>query len=154
MECYAATWKMMCGEQVYPEFQHVERLCDRHVITDSITTRLWIVILFFSTPLHYHHDSPSPTPLFKKRAPVQDAQSAYTTLLWKYLVHRHDQMEAVRIFSDLVRVYLKMQRVGYAIYSRLRSLGELQTAHETLQKLVSLDINDQCGEREVFDVVV
>ena len=71
-----------------------------------------------------------------------EAQNAYVTLLWKYLVHRHNAMEATRIFSNLVRVYLKMQRVGYGMYLRLKSQQELRTAHETLQKLVALDIND------------
>ena len=139
---------MMCGAELYPEFEQVERLCDRHVVADSVTTRLWIVILFFSTPLHYHYDSPSPTPLLKKRASVHEAQCAYATLLWKYLVHRHNDMEAVRIFSDLVRVYLKMQRVGYSMYSRLKSQQELKVAHETLQKLVTLDVNDDWEEQE------
>ena len=132
----------MCGEQLFPDFEQIEKLCDRWVIADSVTTRLWIVILFFSSPLHYHHDCPTPTLLLKKRAAVVDTQNAYVTLLWKYLVHRHHAMEAARIFSNLVRVYLKMQRVGYGIYSRLKSQQELRTAHETLQQLVTLEIND------------
>ena len=132
----------MCGAELYVDFQHVEKLIDEHVITDPVVTRLWIVSLFFSTPLHYHNDGQIVTPLFKKKKAILNVQNAYTTLLWKYLLHRHQEMGAVRIFSNLIRVYLKMQHVGYGIYLNLRSHPDLLTAHETLQKVITLDIND------------
>ncbi len=101
-----------------------------------------MIILFFSTPLHYHYDGPTPTPLLKKRSAVRQAQHAYVTLLWKYLVHRYGDAECVRIYSNLTRVYIKMQSVGYGMHTHLRTQEELLSTHETLNKLVTIDIND------------
>jgi hypothetical protein len=140
----------MCGAQLYVDFQRVDTLVDRCIITDPVVTRLFIITLFFSTPLHYHHDSPTPTSLLKKNASVVRVQSAYASLLWKYLLHRHGDGGAVRIFADLVRVYLKMQLVGYGIYTHLRTQRELMATHETLQKLVSLQLNDDSESTSGF----
>ena len=137
----------MCGAELYVDFQHVEKLIDEHVITDPVVTRLWIVSLFFSTPLHYHNDGQIVTPLFKKKKAILNVQNAYTTLLWKYLLHRHQEMGAVRIFSNLIRVYLKMQHVGYGIYLNLRSQETLLGTHETLQKLSLWEVNDDTDVR-------
>jgi len=132
----------MCGRQLYKDFAQAERLAEKLWITDSVVTRLWIIILFFSTPLHYHDDCPISTPILKKKQPVYQVQNAYVTLLWKYLVHRHGFMESVVIYSNLVHVYMKMQCVGFGIYLRLISQQDLIPTHETLSKLVTLDIDE------------
>jgi hypothetical protein len=139
---YKATWELMCGKELYKQFDQAERLAEKLIITDPIITRLFIVTLFFSTPLHYHDDCPTPTPILKKKQPTHQIQNAYATLLWKYISHRHGDLEAVRIYSNLIHVYLKMQRVGFGIYTHLRTQKELMATHETLNKLVTLDIND------------
>src|SRR4051812_1287992 len=105
----------MCGSgsQLYKQFVQAEQLAEKLWIADPVVTRLWIIILFFSTPLHYHDDCPTPTPILKKKLPLYQIQNGYVTLLWKYLLHRHGLMESARIYSNLVHVYMKMQSVGF-----------------------------------------
>jgi hypothetical protein len=131
----------MFGPELYEEFTKVERLAETLWITDPIVIRLWIITLFFSTPLHYHHDCSTPTPILKKKRPLCQVQNAYVTLLWKYLLHRHGYMESVRIYSNLVHVYLKMQDVGFCINLQLRTRKDLMPIHGTISKLVTLDTN-------------
>jgi hypothetical protein len=132
----------MCGPQLYKDFAQAERLAEKLWITDSVVTRLWIIILFFSTPLHYHDDCPTSAPILKKKKPVYQVQNAYVTLLWKYLVHRHGFMESALIYSNLVHVYMKMQCVGFGIYLRLISQQDLIPINEILNELITLDINE------------
>jgi len=132
----------VCGPELYKEFTQVEKLAEKLLITDPVVTRLWIITLFSSTPLHYHHDCPTPTPILKKKLHLYQIQNAYTTLLWKYLSHRHGFMESIRIYSNLIHVYLKMQRVGFGIYVQLQTQKYLMSTQEALNKLVSLDINE------------
>lgn len=132
----------MCGPEIYPDFCYVENLMRKHIINDPIVVRLWMVILFFSTPLQYHNDNQSTTPLFKKRSAITETQNTYTTLFWKYLLHRHQENEAVRIFADLIRVCLKMQQVGSRIYLHLRSKQDLLPTHETLNRLVTVETDE------------
>jgi hypothetical protein len=132
----------MCGLQLYKQVIQAEQLGEKLWINDPVVIRLWIIVLFFSTPLHYHDRGPTPTPILKKKLPLYQVQNAYITLLWKYLLYRHGDVESIRIFSNLVHVYMKMQSVGFSIYLQLRSKQELFSTHETLNKLVTLDINE------------
>jgi hypothetical protein len=132
----------MCGPELYKLFVQAETLAEKSWICDPVVTRLWMVILFFSTPLHYHDDCPTSTPILKKKSLVYQIQNAYTTLLWKYLVHRHGHAESVRIYSNLIHVYMKMQCVGFGIYIQLRTKKDLIPTNETLNKLVTLNITD------------
>ncbi|CAF1210962.1 unnamed protein product [Adineta steineri] len=119
-----------------------EKMAEKSWITDPIVTRLFVVILFFSTPLHYHDDYSTPTKILKKKQAIFQAQSAYITLLWKYLTHRYGSVGSIRIYLNLVHVYMKMQEVGYGMYMQLTTQKDLVPTHETLSKLVTLDIND------------
>lgn len=132
----------MCGSELYKDFIEVERVAEKFLITDPIVVRLWVVILFFSSPLHYHEEGPTLTPILKKKQLVRQTQNAYVTLLWKYLLHRYGDYEAVRIFSNLMRVYIKMQTVGFGVYTQLRTKKELLTTNETLNRLVTVDIHE------------
>ena len=132
----------MCGSLLYQKFVQAEKLAETSWIADPVITRLWIIILFFSTPLHYHDDCPTSTPILKKKFPVYQVQNAYTTLLWKYLIHRHGEMESIRIYSNLVHVYIKMQSVGFGIYIRLRTQQSLLETDQVLSELVTLNVND------------
>ncbi|UJR27533.1 hypothetical protein I4U23_008816 [Adineta vaga] len=138
---YKTTWQLMCGSQLYEFFHQAEILAETKWVTDPIVTRLFVVILFFSTPLHYHDNCATPTKILKKKQPLIQIQNAYATLLWKYLLYRYDMMGAVRIFSNLVNVYIKMQTVGFGIYTQLATQKNLIPTNETLNKLVTLDIN-------------
>ena len=139
---YKATWQLMCGRQLYPQFQQAEFLASKSLVTDPIVIRLFFVILFFSTPLHYHQDSATPTKVLKKKRPITDTQHAYITLLWKYLSYRYGSMETVRIYTHLVHVYIKMQTVGFGIYTRLSTQKNLIPTNETLNKLVAIDVHE------------
>ncbi|UJR27535.1 hypothetical protein I4U23_008817 [Adineta vaga] len=139
---YKTTWQLMCGSQLYEFFHQAEILAETKWVTDPIVTRLFVVILFFSTPLHYHDNCATPTKILKKKQPLIQIQNAYATLLWKYLLYRYDMMGAVRIFSNLVNVYIKMQTVGFGIYTQLATQKNLIPTNETLNKLVTLDVNE------------
>jgi hypothetical protein len=142
MDSYNSTWESICGPQLYQQFIQAERLAEKLWISDPVITRLWIIVLFFSTPLHYYYDCQTSTPILKKKRVLCQAQNGYVNLLWKYLLHRHGLMESVRIFSNLICVYLKMQSVGYGIHVQLRTRKELVSTHDTLNKLITLDINE------------
>jgi hypothetical protein len=132
----------MCGPELYKDFSHTEELARTSMIADPIVTRIWIIILFFSAPLFSYYDSESSVLKVKRTSSIIDTQNAYATLLWKYLTHRHGYMESVRIYSNLMHVFLNMQRVGFGINNRLRTQQELNSTHETLDQLVTLTIND------------
>ncbi|CAF3615648.1 unnamed protein product [Adineta steineri] len=137
-----SSWQFICGPDLYKELAYSEQLAEKSWIADPIVTRLWIIVLFFSTSLFSYYDS-KPTDLkVKKKPPFVDIQNAYVTLLWKYLLHRHGYMESVRIFSNLIHVYLNMLRVGLYINIRLRTQTDFLAAHETLDQLTRVDINN------------
>ena len=133
---------MMCGPRLYQDFTQVTRAAQKFWITDPVVIRLWLITLFFSTPLHYHDEGPLITPILKKKVAVRQTQNAYIGLLWKYLSHRYGDDQAVQIYSNLVFVYMKMQSVGFKIYMNLKNRRELQPTHDTLNKLVTLDVNE------------
>lgn len=136
------SWQSVCGRQLYTDFSQVIRSAQKFWISDPVVIRLWVITLFFSTPLHYHDEGPLLTPILKKKAAVRQTQNAYIGLLWKYLLHRYGNDGAVRIYSNLVFVYLKMQSIGFDIYMYLKDKRELQPTHETINKLVTLDIHE------------
>ncbi|CAF1069877.1 unnamed protein product [Adineta steineri] len=142
VNAYNKTWQLICGIQLYEEFNRAEKMAEKSWTTDPIVTRLFVVILFFSTPLHYHDDSPTPTKLLKKKQAILQTQNGYITLLWKYLTYRYGSEGSIRIYLNLVHVYMKMQQVGYGMYMQLTTQKDLVPTHETLSKLVTLDIND------------
>jgi hypothetical protein len=133
----------MCGPELYKQFTDTQELAVKSIITDPIVTRGWIVTLFFSTPLFSYYDPMSPSIIkMKEKLPFIDIQNAYVTLLWKYLLHRHGYMESVRIYSNLVHVFLHMLRIGIDINIRMRTQKELMVTHKTLDQLATLDINN------------
>ena len=69
-------------------------------------------------------------------------QNAYAELLWNYLLHRYGNDHSVQIYSNLILVFLKMQRVGFDIGVRVRTRNELNSTYQTLTRLVTLDIRD------------
>jgi hypothetical protein len=131
----------MCGPDLYEQFSHAQELAKILIIADPIVTRLWLVTLFFSTPLYSYYDPQSSIIKVKKTVSFIDIQNGYVTLLWKYLLHRHGFMESVRIYSNLVHVFLHMLRVGIEIDIRLRTQQEFFVTHTTLDQLAELDIN-------------
>lgn len=131
----------MCGERLYQRLVLTRNLAQSKLIADPIVTRLWLVVLFFSSSLYTYYDPSNNKGKMKKSYSSTNIESAYVTLLWKYLLHRHGLADAVRIFSNLIHVFLQIIRVGIDINLRLRTERGHYTAHETLNQLVSLDIN-------------
>ena len=109
------------------------------LITDPVVTRLWLLILFFSTPLHCYYEKNLPNIPEKRRKPIMEIQNSYLTLLWKYLSYRHGDMEAVRIFSNINGIYLRMQRISQAVNTRIRTQQNLLTLHETFNRAVAVN---------------
>ena len=132
----------MCGEVLYQRFLRTRHIAQSKLIADPIVTRLWLIVLFFSSSLYTYYDPMSYNKSKTKRSFASTTiENGYVTLLWKYLLHRHGSQQAIRIFSDLIHVFLQMIRVGVDINTRLRTQPEHLPAHETLSQLVSLDIN-------------
>lgn len=55
-------------------------------------------------------------------------------------MHRYGYFTAIQIYSNLIHVYLKMQRVGFDIDVQVRTRKELLITHETLNQLVAIDL--------------
>ncbi|CAF1026636.1 unnamed protein product [Rotaria magnacalcarata] len=138
-----ATWALICGPQLYEQFAYTKQLAERSLIADPIITRLWMVVLFFSTSLFCLYDSYQFIKIPKKKTAIIDIQNIYATLLWKYLSNRHGYDGAVRIYSKLINVYLRMQRVGFEIGVQVRTRSELLVTYETLNQILTLDIRDR-----------
>lgn len=104
-------------------------------------TRLWMIVIFFSTPLFSYYDPKTTVVKVRKNSLFIDIQNIYVNLLWKYLLYRHGPIESVRIFSNLIFVFLNMLHIGLNINIRLRTDKQFLPVHETLDALTKLDIN-------------
>lgn len=111
------------------------------LINDPAVTRLWLLILFFSTPLNCHYDLSSPEITKKNRLDLSHLQDSFTVLLWNYLVHRHGTMDAVRIFSNLIRVYMQMQQFSRSINHLARTRSDLLIMNEAFNQAVVFEID-------------
>ena len=60
----------------------------------------------------------------KKKTSILEIQNAYVTLLWNYLLHRYGAVGAVKVYSNLIHVYLKMQTVVFHIGVQVRTRNE------------------------------
>lgn len=132
-----STWRFICGEKLYEKFLWIEDLSDKLLITDPIIIRLWIIILFFSTSLSCLYEKSCPTREYsKEKTSLFSIQNTYVELLWKYLLHRYRYENAVRIYSNLTNLYLKMQHIGFAIGVQVRHRSELIDIHRKMNQLV------------------
>jgi hypothetical protein len=66
-------------------------------------------------------------------------QHSYTSLLWNYLSHRHGDIDAIRIFSNLNGIYLRMQRTSQAVNTEIRTRNDLSTLHEAFNRTLIID---------------
>jgi len=109
------------------------------LINDPVVTRLWLLILFFSTPLICHYDPLLPDISHDNRLDINRIQNSFTILLCNYLSHRHGYCDAIRIFSNLIHVYLQMQRITGAITQQTRTRSDLAVMHQALSRAVVLE---------------
>jgi hypothetical protein len=70
-------------------------------------------------------------------------QHSYITLLRNYLSHRHGDMDAIRIFSNLNSIYLRMQRISQAVNTEIRTRNDLSTLHEAFSRAVIIDSDNK-----------
>ena len=128
------------GSGLFAEFLAMKNRAAKILITDPVVTRLWLLILFFSTPLHcyYDHSSPEISPPPRTQTLVE-IQNSYVTLLWNYLLHRHNSLDAIRIFSNLNGIYLRMQRISQAINTEIRTRNDLFSLHQAFNRAVMIE---------------
>ena len=137
--CENHSLEYICGSSLYADFIQTKNRIKQILIGDPIVTRLWLLILFLSTPLDTYHDrSLSELPVMRKLA-ILKVQHSYITLLWKYLFHRHGCREAIRILSNLNSVYLCIQRISQAITIEIRTRNDLKTLHQAFTRAVTID---------------
>ncbi len=97
------------------------------------------MILFFSSPLHCYYDHSLPEISDNRRIAIMQIQHSYTNLLWNYLSHRHGDIDAIRIFSNLNGIYLRMQRTSQAVNTEIRTRNDLSTLHEAFNRALIID---------------
>ena len=68
-----------------------------------------------------------------------EIQNFYLTLLWRYLAHRHGEMDAVRILANLNGIYLRIQRISQAVNAEIRTRNDLSNLHEAFNRAVIID---------------
>ena len=74
-----------------------------------------------------------------RKLAILKVQHSYVTLLWRYLSHRHDDRDTVRIFSNLNSIYLRIQRISQAISTEISTRNDLKTLHQALNRAVTID---------------
>ena len=129
----------ICGDSLYAELIQTRHRIEQSLIRDPVVTRLWLLILFLSPPLHCHYDSSERDAVSESMPVILRLQHSYLHLLWNYLIYRHEYVGAVRIFIHLNGIFLRIQRVSHAIDREVRIRKDLFGLHDALDRLVSVD---------------
>jgi hypothetical protein len=124
---------------LYLEYIRTKNQAGSLLITDPVATRLWLLILFFSSSLHCYEDASLPELPASKHIALNRIQNSYVLLLWNYLLHRHGHIDCVRIFSNLIRIYLQMQRISQAVNAQLRTRDDLRALNQALTRATIAD---------------
>ena len=124
------------GRSLFADCQRVKSQAASILINDPAVTRLWLLILFFSSPLSCYYDRSLPDIPMKNRLDLNQIQDSFTSLLWNYLVYRHGSIDAVRIFSNFIRVYLQMQQFSRSINHLARTRRDLLVMNEAFNQAV------------------
>ena len=109
------------------------------LITDPVVNRLWLFILFFSSPLYCYYDRSLPEVVPERKLGLNQIQNSYVLLLWHYLLHRHGFDDSVRIYANLVRAYLQMQRIAQAANTEIRTRHDLIDLNRAFNRAAILD---------------
>ncbi|CAF1388211.1 unnamed protein product [Rotaria sordida] len=150
--CYSEPWELtcdnlsaeyVCGSTLFPEYVKTKHRAEQILITDSVVTRLWLLVLFFSTPLHCYYQQTLPEIDENRQQTIRQIQDIYVTLLWKYLLHRHGDLSAIRIFSNLNGIYLRMQRLSQAVNTEIRTRNDLSIINEAFNRAVIIDSDNK-----------
>ena len=130
------------GKEIFADSVQMKIKANSILITDPVVTRLWLVILFFSSPLLCYYDRSLPEISDKNRLALNQIQNSFINLLWNYLSHRHGYFDAVRIFADFIRIYLQMQSISRQINHQKRTRMDLISMNQafTLAAVFESDI--------------
>jgi hypothetical protein len=134
------------GKEIFAESIRMKTNARSLLIADPVVTRLWLMILFFSTPLLCYYDKLSPEISHESRLDISQIQQSFINLLWNYLSHRHGYVYAVRIFSNFIRIYLQMQKVSQQINHQVRTRTDLITMNQVYSRAAVLE-SDMCNKR-------
>ena len=124
---------------MYFEYVNIKNEASSTLITDPVVTRLWLLILFFSTPLYCYFDLSLPKISIERQKSLNYVQNSYVSLLWNYLLQRHGFSESMRIFVNLIRIYLRMQRLAQAVNIGVRTRTDLTSLNESLNSAILFD---------------
>ena len=119
------------------------------LINDPAVTRLWLLILFISNPLLCYYDISLPKISHDSRLHIYRIQDSFVTLLWNYLLYRHGYMGAVRIYSNLICIYLQMQRICRSINHKIRKRSDLQPINQILDQAIITENKINCNDTEI-----
>ena len=88
---------------------HYGQLTAERLDRDVVFVKLLLSLLIFSS-FDFSTDSRTDplTDRFDAKSTI-DLQDRYIELTWRYLVHRYDDAQAVRCFSNLIRALFTMQ---------------------------------------------
>lgn len=146
--CFSESWEakinnlsteFICGPLLYFEYVNIKNEASSTLITDPVVTRLWLLILFFSTPLYCYFDLSLPKISIERQKSLNYVQNSYVSLLWNYLLQRHGFSESMRIFVNLIRIYLRMQRLAQAVNIGVRTRTDLTSLNESLNSAILFD---------------
>lgn len=156
--CFAESWQTnidnqaaeyVYGREIFLDINQIKQRAESILVNDPVITRLWLLILFFSTPLSCFYDgAPSADPPIKSRLNLIKIQDSFCHLLWSYLLHRHGLIDAVRIFSNTIRVYLQMQRISRTINHFVRTRDDLKIMNQSFNQAILLQ--NQLFDRTIF----
>ncbi|CAF0827520.1 unnamed protein product [Rotaria sp. Silwood1] len=146
--CFTESWQVnidntaaeyVYGEELFADCVQIKKKAASILITDPVVTRLWLIILFFSAPLLCYYDRSLPDLSNKNRLDLNRIQHLFVDLLWNYLSHRHGYFDAVRIFSNIICIYLQMQRISRAINHELRTRNDLIEMNQALNRATAIE---------------
>jgi len=126
------------GSELFLETKQIRKRAASILVNDPVIARLWLLILFFSSPLSCFYDGTSIEQPVKSKSNLIKIQDSFCNLLWSYLLHRHGPIDAVRIFSNTVRVYLQLQRTSRSINHLVRTRTDLKSMNQSFNQAIRL----------------
>lgn len=126
------------GPELFLETKQIRERAGSILVNDPVIARLWLLILFFSSPLSCFYDETSFEQPIKSKSNLIKIQDSFCNLLWGYLLHRHGPIDAVRIFSNTVRVYLQIQRMSRSISHLVRTRTDLKSMNQSFNQAIRL----------------
>ena len=128
--------KFICGDVLYDEFLRTKLHLEQNLINDPVVTRLWLVVLFLSSSLECRYGISPPTIPHQN---VFQLQQRFTTILWKYLCYRYNNVDALRIFTNLIGLFLRLQEFSQRIDEIIRTRTDLRYLDRKLCRAVTID---------------